>query len=58
MFHVVLFRLEADPGKRPVLVFVHGGFLISGVIPMGDLNYIAPRQRKTQLNLPVLVVEQ
>lgn len=26
--------------KRPVLVFVHGGFLISGEIPMGDLNYI------------------
>lgn len=26
--------------KRPVLVFLHGGFLISGVIPMGDLNYI------------------
>ena len=44
------FRLEADPGKRPVLVFVHGGFLISGEIPMGDLNYIAPWQT-TQLTL-------
>ena len=31
------------PGKRPVLVFIHGGFLISGSVAdyYGKLNYMA-----------------